>query len=87
MATKTKAGEVTLTIKQGAPVEKLLILGRGQLHKRRLHAVRLLHETMERLRAVASGPDYLLIELAVREFCERLEAREDIRIVKAEDLG
>lgn len=85
MTTKTKS--VTLTVKDGTTQQKLLIIGRGQLHKRKLHAVRLLPETMNRLRTVAAGPDYLLIELAVREFCEALEARSDIRIVQADSLG
>jgi hypothetical protein len=54
-----------------------------------MHALRLKPELIERLRKVASGPTYLLTQVALEEMCEKLEAAEpsSIRIIRAEDLG
>lgn len=68
-------------------VPKLIITGRGQLDQRAMHALRLKPELMDRLKAVASGQNYLLVQVAIEQLCERLENTTEIIVIKAEDLG
>jgi len=68
-------------------VPKLIIIGRGQLNNRKLYACRLRPESIDRLRKVASGPDYLLIDLAVNRLCDVLERQENSEVIRAEELG
>lgn len=71
----------------GGTGPKLIIHGHGNLQGRQQHGLRLKRDTMKRLRACVAGPDYLAVELAIRELCDRLEAQSGMRVVKAEELG
>ncbi len=84
-ATASRARKTTLKADAKAP--RLVIMGRGQLHGRRLHAIRLKDEITSRLQEVASGPLYLLVEVAMLDMIERLEKSDELRLVRAEDLG
>ena len=79
---------VTMTI-SGGSVPKIMILGRGRMHGRKLHAVRVRPETLERLARNVSGPMYLALELAVDRLCDQLEkqAPGQAEIIHAESLG
>lgn len=68
-------------------VPRLIITGRGQLDKRAMHALRLKPELFDRLKAVASGQNYLLVQVAIEQLCERLENTDEILVIRAEDLG
>jgi len=68
-------------------VPKLIITGRGQLNGRAMHAMRLQPELIERLKEVASGPVYLLVQVALEKMIEELKQSESIQVIKAEDLG
>ena len=66
---------------------KLIITGRGQLDEGAMFALRLKPELMDRLKAVASGQNYLLVQVAIQDLCERLEIAKEFRVIRAEDLG
>jgi len=68
-------------------VPKLIITGRGQLNGRAMHAMRLKPELIERLKEVANGPVYLLVQVALEKMIAELEKSEGIQVIKAEDLG
>lgn len=68
-------------------VPKLIITGRGQLNGRAMHAMRLKPELVERLKEVASGPTYLLVQVALEKMIAELQQTEAIQVIKAEDLG
>ena len=68
-------------------VPKLIITGRGQLNGRAMHAMRLQPELIERLKEVANGPVYLLVQVALEKMIAELEKSEGIQVIKAEDLG
>lgn len=68
-------------------VPRLIITGRGQLNNRAMHALRLPTDLINRLKSVASGPTYLLVQIAIDRLCTDLENSEQITVVKAEDLG
>jgi hypothetical protein len=80
---------VTIKTSTDGAIPRLVILGRGQLHGRKLHAIRVKPELLDRLRSLASGPDYLLVEMAIAAFCDDLERRPatDMRVIRAEELG
>ncbi len=82
---KTRQATVTAT----GTVPRLMLLGRGQLHGRKLHAIRIKPEVVDRLAAIATGPMYLLIELAINRLIKELESRpaSQIEVLRAEDLG
>lgn len=65
---------------------KLLIIGRGQLEGRAMHALRLKPELMEEVKNVAVGPMYLIVEVALRRLIEDLSERQDPLMIRAEDL-
>jgi hypothetical protein len=68
-------------------VPKLIITGRGQLNGRAMHAMRLQPELIDRLKQVANGPVYLLVQVALEKMIAELEKSEGIQVIKAEDLG
>jgi len=68
-------------------VPKLIITGRGQLNGRAMHAMRLQPELIDRLKEVASGPVYLLVQVALEKMIEELKQSDGIQVIKAEDLG
>src|SRR4051794_17910626 len=65
---------------------KLVVLGQGSLRNRRMHAIRLPEPLIERLQGVASGPLYLLLQIAVEHLCDDLQAAEGTIAIRAEDL-
>lgn len=88
MATRKSKGEdLTFAPPKGGKMPRLVILGRGQLHGRKLHAIRIRPQVIEALASVASGPVYLLVEIAVNRLVEELQKRETIEFVRAEELG
>lgn len=65
---------------------KLLIMGRGQLQGRAMHALRLKPELIEEVKSVAVGPMYLIVEVALRRLIEDLNERKEPLTIRAEDL-
>lgn len=70
-------------------VPRLIITGRGQLGNRAMHALRLPTDLVQQLKSLASGPTYLLVQIAIERLCEDLRNQDpgQIKVVKAEDLG
>ena len=68
-------------------VPKLLIMGRGQMAGRAMHAMRITPELVERVKKCAAGPLYLVVQVALERLCEQLENQENIQVIKAEDLN
>lgn len=64
---------------------KLVILGRGKVKNtgRKLIATRIRTDLLDRLSVVASGPSYLVFELAIEAFLEQLETANDVQFVRA----
>lgn len=75
-----------LDLANATEIPKLLVLGKGSLQGRAMHALRIRPELMSRLKRIAAGPTYLLVELAIEGLCEKLEAQADTKVIKAEDL-
>ena len=87
-AKKTAAGTIKMKF-PGGNVPRVMILGRGQMHGRKLHAVRVRPEVMERLASVISGPMYLALELCVMRYLDLLDKQPagQAEIIHAESLG
>jgi hypothetical protein len=77
----------TIDFSKTNTVPKLIITGRGQLNGRAMHAMRLQPELIERLKEVASGPTYLLVQVALEKMIAELKQSDGIQVIKAEDLG
>jgi hypothetical protein len=83
----------TVDLTKSTTIPKLMIIGRGQLGNRAMHALRLTPEIVERLRGserqnpLVAGPLYLVVEYALRKLIEDLETRETPIVIRAEDLG
>ena len=86
---KENSKAVTLRMADGATIPRLMIVGRGQMHGRKLHAIRIKPQVAERLGKIVSGPLYLAVEIAITRLCDQLESHDTstVEIVRAEDLG
>lgn len=88
MATKLKTREVTLTLSAtSTDTPRIMIVGRGQSHGRKLYAWRYRPDIIERLGKLVSGPTYLAVELALTRWLDELEKSQALEIVRSEDLG
>jgi hypothetical protein len=67
-------------------IPKLMIIGRGQLQGRAMHALRLRPELVENVKKVMAGPMYLIVEVALRRLIEDLAERQEPLMIRAEDL-
>jgi hypothetical protein len=67
-------------------IPRLMIIGRGQLQGRAMHALRLRPELVENVKKVAAGPMYLIVEVALRRLIEDLAERQEPLMIRAEDL-
>ncbi len=85
---KTRSRSATVTAATGSKVPRLMLIGRGTLEGRKLHAIRIRPAVIERLAEVASGPMYLVVEIAINRLIAELEARSDgqIEVIRVEHI-
>ena len=65
---------------------RVVIMGRGQLASRKLYALRIRPDVMQKFDRLVSGPRYLALEWCISEMCRQLEERspKDWVVVQAD---
>lgn len=85
MVTSPSAKFIARTAASGL---RLVVSGGGETRGRRAHLLRLRESVVKDLLEVADGPMYMLVELALMDYVERLRAEPPgIRVISSEDLA
>jgi len=63
---------------------KLVMHGKGTLSHRKLIAVRVRPEVLDRLGALCAGQQYLVVEAALASFCRELESTSETRVMNVD---
>lgn len=66
--------------------KRLIVYGQGETAGRKLQAVRIRESLLQRLSVVAGGSLYQIVEVALEDLIQRLEASDEVRTISADQL-